>query len=143
MIVSELKRKLSLKCTVKADVSVSKRSRMRTVLSSKIHRATVTETNLNYEGSITIDKDLMEAANIIPYEQVHVLNLNNGERFVTYAVEGMVGEICLNGACARLGTKGDIVIILSYQIVEREEFLEPIVLNVDSENRSVCEGNYW
>ena len=86
------------------------------MLKSKIHRARVTDGNIAYEGSITIDKKLMEAADILPYEQVHILNINNGARFHTYAIEGKEngGEICLNGAAARLVAKGDIVIILTY-----------------------------
>jgi aspartate 1-decarboxylase len=89
---------------------------MRTMLKSKIHRARVTDANINYEGSITIDSKLMKAADILPYEQVHVLNVNNGSRFTTYAIEGEAdsGAICLNGAAARLAVKGDIVIILTY-----------------------------
>src|SRR4030067_3440502 len=89
---------------------------MRMMLKSKIHRATVTDANINYEGSITIDSKLMKAADIIPYEQVHVLNVNNGARFTTYAIEGEAGsgDICLNGAAARLGVKGDLVVILTY-----------------------------
>lgn len=87
---------------------------MRVMLKSKIHRARVTDANINYEGSITIDKKLMEAADILPFEQVHVLDINNGARFTTYAIEGEQGEICLNGAAARMVVKGDLVIILSY-----------------------------
>jgi aspartate 1-decarboxylase len=86
------------------------------MLRSKIHRARVTGGNVDYEGSITIDKALMEAADILPYEMVHVLNVNNGARFQTYAIEGKAGsgEIVLNGAAARLAATGDIVIILTY-----------------------------
>ena len=73
---------------------------------SKIHRATVTDANLDYEGSITIDRDLMREADILPYEQVHVVNVTNGERLVTYAIEGGEGEICLNGAAAHKGRPG-------------------------------------
>jgi aspartate 1-decarboxylase len=89
---------------------------MRTMLKSKIHRARVTDANIDYEGSITIDSKLMAAADILPYEQVHVLNINNGNRFTTYAIKGEAGSgtICLNGAAARLAVKGDIVIILTY-----------------------------
>jgi aspartate 1-decarboxylase len=96
---------------------------MRIMLKSKIHRARVTEANINYEGSITIDKKLMEAADILPYEQVHVLDVNNGSRFTTYAIEGTPGSgvICLNGAAARLVSVGDIVIILTYTHVEERE----------------------
>ncbi len=108
----------------------------RTMLSSKIHRARVTDANVDYEGSITIDRKLMEAADILPYEQVHVLNINNGARFTTYAIEGEKGEICLNGAAARLAIKGDIVIILSYSNVEDEEAhnFKPKLVYVDSNN---------
>ena len=109
---------------------------MRAMLKSKIHRACVTDANINYEGSITIDKKLMEAADILPYEQVHVLNINNGARFTTYAIGGEKGEICLNGAAARLAIKGDIVIILSYCHVEDAEAqnLRPKLVYVDSHN---------
>ena len=88
---------------------------MRIMLKSKIHRARVTGLNLDYEGSITIDRKIMEEADILPYEQVQVLNINNGARFVTYAIKGEPdsGEICLNGAAARLGVEGDTIIILS------------------------------
>ena len=79
---------------------------MRTMLKGKIHRARVTDSNINYEGSITIDRKLMEAADILPYEQVDVVNVNNGARFTTYAIEGEQGEICVNGAAARLALKG-------------------------------------
>lgn len=110
---------------------------MRVMLKSKIHRATVTDANLNYEGSITIDRKLMEAADILPYEQVHVLDVNNGNRLTTYAIEGEKGEICLNGAAARLVTKGDIVIILSYTNVEDDELQDyhPTLVYVDSKNQ--------
>ncbi|MGQ9655319.1 MAG: aspartate 1-decarboxylase [Thermodesulfobacteriota bacterium] len=93
------------------------------MLRSKIHRATVTGADLDYEGSITIDKELMEAADILPYEMVHVLNVNNGARFQTYAIEGRPGsgEIIINGAAARLVAKGDMVIILTFATVSEEE----------------------
>ena len=109
---------------------------MRVMLKSKIHRARVTDANIDYEGSITIDKRLMEAADILPYEQVQVLNINNAARFTTYAIEGEKGEICLNGAAARLATKGDIVIILSYCHVEDSEArnLIPKLVYVDAKN---------
>jgi aspartate 1-decarboxylase len=96
---------------------------MRTMLKSKIHRARVTDANINYEGSIAIDSTLMAKADILPYEQVHVLNINNGARFTTYAIEGEAGrgDICINGAAARLAVKGDIVIILSYTQVPEGE----------------------
>ena len=111
---------------------------MRIMLKSKIHRARVTNLNIDYEGSITIDQKLMEEADILPYEQVQVLNLNNGARFSSYAIEGErgSGEICLNGAAARLAAKGDIVIILTYCHVEDDQahqFL-PKLVYVDARN---------
>ncbi|MCJ7653907.1 MAG: aspartate 1-decarboxylase [Dehalococcoidia bacterium] len=114
---------------------------MRTMLKGKIHRARVTRCNVDYEGSITIDRDLMEAADLLSYEKVDVLNINNGARFHTYAIEGErgSGEICLNGAAARLVAKGDIVIILSYHVVTDDEAVTatPRLVYVDSENRIV------
>ena len=109
---------------------------MRVMLRSKIHRARVTDANINYEGSITIDRKLMAAADILPYEQVNVLNVNNGARFTTYAIEGETGEICLNGAAARLAVKGDIVIILTYSHVADDEVqgFSPRLVYVDAEN---------
>jgi aspartate 1-decarboxylase len=109
---------------------------MRAMLKSKIHRAHVTEANANYEGSITIDKKLMKAADILPYEQVDVLNVNSGARFTTYAIEGKKGEICLNGAAARLVIKGDIVIILGYSHVDEAEArkCQPKLVYVDEKN---------
>jgi aspartate 1-decarboxylase len=106
------------------------------MLKGKIHRARVTETNIDYEGSITIDKKLMTEADIIPYEQVHVLDVNNGARFTTYAIEGGCGEICLNGAAARLVSKGDTVIILTYCHVEESEVRNhaPRLVYVDANN---------
>ena len=93
------------------------------ILKSKIHRVTVTEANLNYIGSITIDEDLMEAACLIEYEKVTVVNINNGERFDTYVIKGGrdTGIICLNGAAARKVIVGDIVIIMSYASMDFEE----------------------
>ncbi len=112
---------------------------MRIMLKSKIHRAHVSETNINYEGSITIDKKLMEEADILPYEQVQVLNINNGARFITYAIEGECGEICLNGAAARLVTTEDTVIILSYCHVDDSEVrnFTPKLVYVDANNASI------
>ena len=109
---------------------------MRVMLKSKIHRATVTDANLNYEGSITIDRNLMKAADILPYEQVHVVDVNNGSRLITYAIEGESGEICLNGAAARLVNKGDIVIILAYNNVLESELKDfhPTLVYVNSKN---------
>lgn len=118
--------------------------RTRTMLKSKIHRATVTDANLNYVGSITIDTDLLEAADIRPYEQVAVVNINNGQRFETYAIEGPAGggDMCLNGAAARLAQPGDLIIVISYaQYDERDlDGYEPIVVHVDSANRPVQVG---
>lgn len=112
---------------------------MRTVLKSKIHRARVTEADLHYEGSITIDPNLMEAADVLPYEQVHVLDVDNGARLTTYAIEGArgSGEICINGAAARLVSPGDTVIILTYSSVSDEEArrIEPSLVYVDEHNR--------
>ncbi|MCK4402323.1 MAG: aspartate 1-decarboxylase [Dehalococcoidia bacterium] len=114
---------------------------MRTMLKGKIHRARVTQVNLDYEGSITIDKVLMEASDILPNEQVEVLNINNGARFSTYAIEGEAnsGVIGINGAAARLVAKGDIVIILSYcQLPDDEAIaMEPTVVYVDEKNRVI------
>jgi aspartate 1-decarboxylase len=113
------------------------------MLKSKIHRATVTDANIDYMGSITIDTRLMEAADIIPYEQVHVLNINNGARFTTYAIEGEPGsgEICLNGAAARLAVKGDLVIILTYTQVPEDAIkgYQPRIVHVDKNNAMVQE----
>lgn len=111
---------------------------MRTMLKSKIHRATVTEANIEYEGSITIDKTLMEAADILPYEQVHVLDIDNGARLETYVIEGERGSgvICINGAAARLVSAGDKVIIISYQTVSEADAVDlvPRLVYVDSQN---------
>lgn len=93
------------------------------VVKSKIHRVTVTEANLNYIGSITIDADLLEAANLIPNEKVSIVNNNNGERFETYIIKGEPGSgvVCLNGAAARKAQPGDIIIIMSYAMMDFEE----------------------
>ena len=111
---------------------------MRIMLKSKIHRARVTESNLDYEGSIAIDKRLMDEADILPYEQVQVLNANNGARFITYAIEAPTdsGMIGIQGPAARLASKGDTVIILSYRHVAEAEvknFL-PRLVYVDENN---------
>jgi aspartate 1-decarboxylase len=111
---------------------------MRTMLKSKIHRARVTGVNINYEGSITIDKRLMEEADILLYEQVQVLNINNGARFETYAIEAEpnTGEIGIQGPASRLSAVGDIIVILSYRQVEEEEAhnLAPKLVYVDEKN---------
>jgi aspartate 1-decarboxylase len=106
---------------------------------SKIHRATVTDANLNYVGSITIDAELMEKADILPYEKVQVVNNNNGARLETYVITGERGrgDICLNGAAARLVQPGDTVIIISYAQYSREELVnfQPKIVFVNEENR--------
>jgi len=112
-----------------------------TICKSKIHRATITEADLNYEGSITIDKKLLDEANILPNEKVQVVNLNNGARFETYVFVGEEnsGTICLNGPTARLGQVGDLLIVISYCHLEFEEAkkYQPKVIYVDKENRIV------
>lgn len=107
-----------------------------TLLKSKIHRATVTDANLEYEGSVSIDPQLLDKANIIPFEKVEIYNCNNGERFSTYVILGGKGEICLNGAAARLVHKGDLVIIASYADYEVEEAQrhDPKLIFVDEKN---------
>jgi aspartate 1-decarboxylase len=114
---------------------------MRTMMKSKIHRVRVTQVDLDYEGSITIDRALMEASDILPFERVEVLNINNGARFSTYAIEGMAnsGIIGINGAAARLVAKGDIVLILSYCQVPDDEAINmiPNIVRVDSQNRII------
>jgi aspartate 1-decarboxylase len=111
----------------------------RIMLKSKIHRATLTGSNLNYEGSITIDEDLMEQADLLPGEQVHVLDINNGARFITYVIVGDrgSGDILLNGAAARLGQIGDQVIILSYGQIPTPEAkkFEAALVFVDENNK--------
>jgi aspartate 1-decarboxylase len=108
-------------------------------MKSKLHRVTVTEANLNYVGSITIDSDLMAAANILPNEQVHVVDNNNGSRLVTYAIPGPAGSgvICLNGSAARLVQPGDIAIIMTYAMMSEEEAktFKPTVVLVDDQNK--------
>ena len=111
----------------------------RILLKSKIHRATVTDANLNYEGSITIDEGLMQRADLVPYEKVSIYNVSNGERFSTYVIKGKkgTGVICLNGAAARKVSKGDLIIIASYVMVEDAESKgwSPKCVHVDGRNR--------
>jgi len=111
----------------------------RFMMKSKIHRATVTDADLHYEGSITIDERLMEAANMVPYEQVDIYDVNNGERFSTYIIKGKrdSGTICLNGAAARKVAKGDLVIIATYVSVDDEESKtwKPKCVRVDAANK--------
>jgi len=115
----------------------------RALLKSKIHRVRVTDANLNYEGSLTIDADLMEAADVLPYEQVKVYNIYNGARFDTYAIAGPAGkgDICLNGAAARMGAPGDLIIIATYANYDEAEAAKhkPVVVFVDPQNRKCVE----
>jgi aspartate 1-decarboxylase len=109
------------------------------MLKGKIHRATVTDADLHYEGSITIDLDLMEAADILPYEEVRIYNVTNGERFETYAIPGARGggDICINGAAAHKATTGDVVIIACYGLADAQEARnwKPSLVYVDAANR--------
>lgn len=109
----------------------------RTFMSAKIHGATLTSLNLEYEGSISIDAKLMEAAGILPNEQIDVLNLDNGERLTTYAIPGNPGEICLNGAAAHKGKPGQRVILVTFLELEPYEIPghKPRVIRVDAANR--------
>jgi aspartate 1-decarboxylase len=111
------------------------------VVKSKIHKVTITGSNLHYVGSITIDEDIMDAANIIENEKVHVLNLNNGERLVTYAIKGErgSGDICLNGAAARKVIAGDVVIIMSYALLDFDEAkkFEPTIIFPDTKTNKL------
>ena len=113
----------------------------RTMLKSKIHRATITASDLHYVGSITIDPDLLEAADILEHEQVHVVDVDNGARFETYTIAGERGSgtIQVNGAAARLVHTGDTIIVISYAQYSREEMehYEPVVVHVDRENRII------
>lgn len=110
-----------------------------TMLKSKIHRATLTGVKPDYEGSITLDRALMQRAGILPFEQVHVLNLNNAARLITYAIEAPAGSgaVMLNGPAARLGLPGDLVVILTYAQMTEEEVRshKPTIVLVDAKNR--------
>ena len=114
---------------------------LRNMCKSKIHRARVTETNLNYEGSITIDKTLLLLADIHPLEKVHVVNVNNGSRAETYVIEGAEnsGEICLNGALARYAEPDDLIIIISYAYYDRDELNDFVtkVVQVNHDNQAI------
>lgn len=117
----------------------------RTMMKSKIHRATVTEANLNYVGSITIDEDLMDAADLLENEKVQIVNNNNGARLETYVIVGERGSgvVCLNGAAARLVQPGDTVIIISYAMMSAEELAthRPTLVFVDETNKAVMEAH--
>src|SRR5689334_9347798 len=110
-----------------------------TVYKSKIHRATITQADLNYIGSITIDENLMEAANLVEHERVQVVNINNGERLETYVIKGERGSgtICMNGPASRKMAVGDLVIIISYGMVNMEEYKKhvPVTVHVNSSNQ--------
>lgn len=114
----------------------------RILLKSKLHRATVTDSNLHYEGSLTIDEGLLRLADILPYERISIYNVSNGERFDTYAIAGPpgTGAICLNGAAARKGMKGDLIIIATYGHYEPEEVAnhQPRVVLLDAGNRPLA-----
>jgi len=114
----------------------------RTMLKSKIHRGTVTGADLNYVGSITLDPALMELADIREFEQVAVLDIDNGSRLITYAIEGGPGDIILNGAAARLVHRGDKVIVLTYADYEEADLDEyaPTIVHVDAQNRPIAEA---
>ncbi len=111
------------------------------ICKSKIHRATITDACLDYVGSITIDSDLIKAADLVPFEKVQVANINNGERFETYVIEGPAGSgaIALNGAAARKGQKGDLVIIIAYGLIPKSEAAshQPSIVHVDQDNRQI------
>ncbi len=110
----------------------------RIMLKSKIHRATVTDANIGYEGSVAIDENLMEAAGLLPFEKVEIYNITNGNRFETYAITGERGSgtLCINGAAAHLASTGDVVIIASYSVLSNEEAVahRPILVYVDEKN---------
>jgi aspartate 1-decarboxylase len=115
----------------------------RTMLKSKIHRATVTDSNLEYEGSLTVDEDLLRKADILQFEQIKIYNVSNGERFDTYAIAGPSGSgsICLNGAAARRGARGDLIIIASYANYQESELsqYQPRIVLVDRGNKPLPE----
>ena len=114
----------------------------RRMMKSKVHRATVTDANLHYVGSITLDTELMALADIRDHEQVHVLDIDNGARFETYAIAGRAGDVCLNGAAARLVQPGDRIIVITYADYDEAELedYEPKVVHVDTANRVVDES---
>lgn len=107
------------------------------MLYSKIHRASVTDANLNYVGSISIDKDLIKEAKLFINQEVQILNINNGERFSTYVIEGKKGEICLNGAAARKVAIGDVVIILASMSLEEAKTHQPTIIHVNEKNQII------
>lgn len=112
-----------------------------TMFKAKIHRATITESRLDYMGSVSIDRALMDAAGLLPHEQIDILNINNGERFTSYVIEAPAGsgDIVINGAAARLVQKGDLVILCAYAIMSEDEAKrhEPTIVHVDGKNKVV------
>ncbi len=114
---------------------------LRSMLRAKIHQATITDSNLQYEGSLTIDQDLLDATDIRPYEQIRVSNMNNGERFETYVIPGERGSgtICLNGAAARKGEIGDVIIIFAYAYYSEDDINDhsPRVIRLDGDNKII------
>ncbi len=110
---------------------------LRSFLRAKLHMATVTQADINYEGSITIDSGLLKKAGILPFEKVSISNVNNGERFDTYVIPGEKGQICLNGPTARKGVVGDRVVIFSYCYISDNEAegFKPVILKLDEKNR--------
>jgi aspartate 1-decarboxylase len=118
---------------------------LRVMLRSKIHRATVTDANIDYEGSLTVDEQLLKAAGMLPYEQVMVSNLHNGERFETYVIPGPAGSgiICLNGPAAHKGKIGDRLVIFCYEMYNEEELkrYRPTILLVDGKNKIKAQGD--
>jgi len=112
----------------------------RFMLKSKIHRARITAADLNYEGSLSLDPELMLAADVLPFEQVSVVNINTGARFETYAIPGEAGEVKLNGAAARLGQPGDLVIVMTYQTMSDAEarVWRPLIVHVDANNHRIA-----
>jgi aspartate 1-decarboxylase len=114
---------------------------LRRLMKSKVHRATITSADLHYEGSLTLDEDLMDAADLVPHEEVQVVNVNNGHRFSTYVIPGPRGSgtLQLNGAAARLGLPGDLVIVITYAEYDEAEARRhvPLVVHVDARNRPV------
>ena len=111
--------------------------RLRRMLRSKIHRVTVTGAELHYEGSLSLDPRLLKAADLLAYEQVDIVNINNGNRFSTYLIEGGPGECCLNGAAARLGVPGDLLIVMAFDLLDDRSASGhvPLVVHVDGDNQ--------
>ena len=123
-------------------MNMVRRDMLITICKSKIHRATITDANLEYVGSITIDADLIRLADLVPFEKVQVANISNGERFETYVIEGEAGSgiIGLNGAAARKGSIGDLIIIIAYGHIGKEmaEGFKPAIVHVDNDNRPLA-----